>query len=578
MHEFRKQNRIPRQAIDGFLNAPDRPQLSNRPLGRRALSRDRFRPSSGRAVDDFRRPEGYHASNRQNVGGFNQPPQQAAASSGVPPRPAARAAGSEGSLLHMTLPGGSLHEKKKHGRKGRKNKDAKPLTKRRKILRWAARSTIALLIIVLIGGGFLFAKGYLKLHKVFKGGGAAAALSADVKPELLKGEGDGRVNIMMMGKGGENHAGGDLTDTILVASVDPVNKTATLVSIPRDLWVTVPGYGSSKINAVYSSHKTRALGQNAKDTDGAEKAGVSAVQGVVSQVLGIPIHYYSMIDFEGFQKAVNTVGGVDIDVPANLAVKERLWNPVTRKNYDLNVPAGKQHFDGERALFFTRTRYTSARGDFDRSERQRLFIQSLSQKILSAGTYTNPVKINQLMSDFGDHIATDMSVNNALRLMTIGKSIGGNFISVGLADPPNNYLRTDNVNGQSVVRPTAGFGDYSQIQNFIRNTLKDPYIAKENPSIMVLNGTGTSGLATAKGDLLKTYGYNVVSVGDAPTSSYTRTTIVDMTGGKKKFTLHYIEKRFGVKSTTKLPDPAIQATGADFVIILGQDATANSQN
>ncbi|HEY5805911.1 MAG TPA: LytR C-terminal domain-containing protein, partial [Candidatus Saccharimonadales bacterium] len=128
----------------------------------------------------------------------------------------------------------------------------------------------------------------------------------------------------------------------------------------------------------------------------------------------------------------------------------------------------------------------------------------------------------------------------------------------------------DNVDGQSVVRPTAGYGDYSEIQNYIRNSLKDPYLAKENATLSVLNGTATAGLATKQANLLKSYGYNVTVIADAPTQDYTRTTLVDMTGGNKPFTRNYLEKRLGVKAVTKVPDANIQAQGVDFVVILGQ--------
>ncbi|MBX6334333.1 LCP family protein, partial [Candidatus Saccharibacteria bacterium] len=320
---------------------------------------------------------------------------------------------------------------------------------------------------------------------------------------------------------------------------------------------------------VYANAKSRALNET-QDKEKAERAGVSALQDVIGQVLGIPIHYYGMIDFEGFKQAVDIVGGVDIDVPTELAVKEYLWDSTTGKHYYLNVSAGPQHFDSTKALYFTRSRQTSLRGDFSRSERQRLFIQALAKKVLSAGTYTNPLKISQLMSAFGDHMSTDLSVNNALRLFDIANGMDLSQIkSIGLADPPNNYVRTDTVGDQSVVRPTAGFGDYSEIQNYIRNVLKDPYLAKEDARVAVLNGSTIAGLAAKTAEELKTYGYNVAVVGDAPTQDYARTILIDVTDGKKPFTKNYLEKRLNVKATTKVPE-GVQTQDVDFVIILGR--------
>jgi LCP family protein required for cell wall assembly len=479
------------------------------------------------------------------------------------------------SMLHMTLPGGQgLGGKKEQKRQSKKIRGGRW----HGIRKWGLRSAMVFGALLLLGGGYLGIKALSKVNKVFRGGGAAAALQANVKPELLKGEGEGRINVLLLGRGGGNHDGPDLTDTILVASIDPINKTASLVSIPRDLWVTTNG-SSTKINAVFANAKYRALNNNPKDKAGSDTAGAKALEGVITDVLGIPLHYYGIVDFEAFKQSVDTVGGVDITVPEELAVSEHLWDETTGKNYYLNVPAGLQHFDGQRALFFTRSRHTSARGDFDRAERQRLFIQALSSKVLSSSTFTNPVKISQLMDNFGDHIATDFSLNNAVRLMQLAKGIKtSNIKSIGLADPPNNYLTTGMIGSASVVLPRDGVGDYAAIQSYIRNTLRDPYLAKENAGVTLLNGTGTAGLATAKSDQLKSYGYNVLGIGDAPTQAYPTTVIVDMTAGKKPYTKNYLQKRFGVKATTKLPDATIQAGTADFVIILGQDATANSKN
>lgn len=566
MDNFRRRNREDhRRAIDGVLNAPIRSYGVRQPQGGRRPSQfDGLKPTGGRRVDDFKRPDGLHVVS--TPGGV-----RASTAPGPMLSRGGRTA-QKASLLHMTLPNGSMFGEAKRPAKDKAKAKTEKRSKWRTFRKWSLRSALALTILAVVIGGFLVFKGFFKLNKVFKGGGEAAALNNGVTPELLKGEGDGRVNILLLGKGGPGHAGADLTDTIIVASIDPFNKTANLVSIPRDLWVTVPGYGSSKVNAVYANGKSRSLNSAPKDKDKAERAGVSAVQGVISEVLGIPIHYYSMIDFEGFKQAVDIVGGVDIYVPKELAVQEHLWDSTRHRPYYLNVPAGQQHFDSTKALYFARSRHTSARGDFTRAERQRLFIQALSRKILSAGTYTNPLKISQLMTAFGDHLSTDLSVNNALRLVDIAKGMDMSKLkSIGLADPPNNFVRTDNVNGLSIVRPTAGLNDYSQIQNYIRNTLKDPFLAKENARIAVLNGTSASGLATKKADQLKSYGYNVTVIDTAPTQDYGNTIFVDLTRGQKPFSKSYLEKRFGVKATTILPDANISSQDIDFVIILGQN-------
>lgn len=446
-------------------------------------------------------------------------------------------------------------------------------SKKKKVFKVFAFLCVGLLLI----GGLFFGNAFLKARKIFGGGGGAPALDANVDPTKLNGEGDGRVNILLLGKGGSGHDGADLTDTILIASIDPIQKEASLLSIPRDFWVK-NDVGQSKINAVYALAKNKVLtGKKTGDiNDRAEQAGLAAIESKIEEVSGIPIHYHVMVDFAAFEQAINTVGGVDINVTKDGEVYERLYDTIIGKPYTLDVKAGQNHFDGQRALFYARSRHTSARGDFDRAERQRAVIIALKEKIMSAGTYGNPIKLNQLVNEFGSHVRSNLSTGEVLRVYDIMKGIDSSKIgSVGLADPPNNFVTTDNVNGQSIVRPKAGLYDYSEIQNFVRNALKDGYIKNENASIAVFNGSTVVGLAAKRATDLRSFGYNITVVDNAPTKNYSQTTLVDLTGGKKKYTLHYLEQRLKVTAVTSLPDASINPNGAEFVIILGQNESTS---
>ncbi|MBI1857248.1 LCP family protein [Candidatus Saccharibacteria bacterium] len=464
-----------------------------------------------------------------------------------------------------------------YGNNSRSNMDnLPPVAKPKKHRNWKKiikRSSLALIVLTLLLGGFLFAKGYWKLHKVFRGGGGAIGLEENVDPTRLKGEGDGRVNVLLLGIGGDGHEGPDLSDTILIASIDPIQKTAALLSIPRDLWVKPAGYGYMKINSVYANNKYSALAKKMNEKDAVE-FGLSALDKEVEKDFGITMNYHALVDARGFEQAINTVGGVDVNVDAASTVHEVLWDDIGNKTYTLDVKQGQQHFDGRRATFYARSRHASPRGDFDRTERQRLLILALKNKIFSLGTFSNPIKISKLIDDFGDRISVNMKVNEMLRLYDLGKDIG-NIASLGLADPPNNFVTTDNINGISIVRPRAGLMDFSEIQNYVRNALKDGYIANEDAKVMVLNGTETVGLASKKADFLKSYGYNISAVADAPTKNYQKTILVDLRGGIKKYTKNYLEKRLGVKAVSKLPDINIAPGTADFVIILGQNEANN---
>ncbi len=437
------------------------------------------------------------------------------------------------------------------------------------------RRGVAIAVVMVITlGGLLVSQSYLKLHQVFRGGtGTAAALKDNVDPNLLKGEGRGRVNILLLGRGGGNHEGPDLTDSMMLVSVDPVNHTSTLLSLPRDLWVSVPSTGVMKLNSVWESGEFQYLG---KETPGstnpkAVSAGFKTVDQAVSQIMGIDIDYNVLVDFQAFQQAVDTVGGVDVNVPVDLVDPTMAWensnNPVLAK-------AGLDVFNGKQALKYVRSRETSS--DFARADRQRAVLLALKGKVESISTLSNPLKLSGLLNTFGNNVQTDLSLKNAQRLYTILKLVKGNKIGSIDLDGNNQpgssqYVQDGNVNGQSVVLPKAGLFQYSDIQAYIRSQLKDPYILREHARIEILNGTLTPGLASNMQTQLQRYGYNVTSIGNAPSTGWIQTTLIDLTHGKDKYTKHYLEERFNTTAADHLDNNSIPTNGADFVIIIGND-------
>ncbi len=541
---FKRHNRRPDfGAIDGFVRH-NRPEQGSIGFSHRQAKAQPSRPDIGK----FERTEGFHAAIQPTIATTSALDGTAVLDQPVLDEPVARP-----------------HRKRRLWRRKRQSAHARPTWRK-----FALRGAAVLSVFVILTGGYIITKGILKARQVLKGGSAgAAALQENVDPSQLKGEGDGRVNILFLGKGGTGHTAPDLTDTILIASIDPVQKDAAILSIPRDLYVKVPNYGSMKINGAYAAAKNSYLGKHAKDKDvaeQAEKAGLESIENTLETTLGIPIHYYAMIDFDGFKQAIDAVGGVDVNVTTS--VYEVMY--INGRNYVLDVKKGKQHFDGFRALAYSRSRHSTPRGDFDRSARQREIIVALKEKIFSLGTFGNPVKISQLLDAFGDHIRTNLSLGELMRLYEIGKGIEANKISsIGLADPPNNFVTTGQINGLSVVVPRAGVDNFKDIQNFVRNALRDSYLKKEDASIAVYNGTSTNGLAASKAEELKSFGYNITTVANAPTKNYPKTVVVDLRGGAKKYTQHYLEQRFKTTAVTSIPDSNIPAGNADFVIILG---------
>jgi hypothetical protein len=283
-----------------------------------------------------------------------------------------------------------------------------------------------------------------------------------------------------------------------------------------------------------------------------------------------------VVDFAAFKQTVDAVGGVTVNVP------ETLYDPtIAWENHGNSYIAmkGPQTFNGAKALLYARSRETSS--DFARGQRQRLLMVAIKDKTFTLGTFSNPVKVSHLLSSLGNNVYTDFTLDDMTALYKIMQKIPSNKItSLDLVTAPHDYLTTGNMNGLSIVRPKDGLFDYDAIQNYVRNALKDSYIAKENSNIAIYNATTVVGMAGKQSTYLKSYGYNVVTVGNTPTpTNPPKTQIIDLTKGADKYTKHYLEGRYGVASTTNLPASlgVTPPTGTNFVIIVGEDvANANS--
>lgn len=549
MDNFKKPKKHESKSVDGFIaNVPklNSPQLNKHPgkLG--------DAPQSENRLDAPRHIDGFVAQQKINELQPVNPVQHA-------PHNTQQEAATDKSPV------------KKHHWYSRKKRSEAP--KKKKKLKVVG---LSLLAVTLIAGGYFGLNLWNVARRVLKGGSEGAlALQKNIDPVKLNGEGDGRVNILLLGKGGGNHPGADLTDSIMIASIDPIAKEAALFSLPRDLWVKAPNLWSMKINAVYSSAKQKAYSINETDDAAAEKAGVQAIENVIKDITGVPLHYYIMIDFLAFQQAVDAVGGVDINVPEPLYDYMQAWD---NNNNPLIADAGQQQFDGKKALLYARSRYSSS--DFARGERQRQIIIALQQKVLQLGTFSNPVTVTKLLNTVGSNVTTDLSLSEIMRIYDIGKDIQSTSIaSFSLTDEGNILVKTDNINESSVVVPKAGTFNYEAIRSYARNSLRDSFLKSEDAKIVILNGSGIEGLATKRSDELKSFGYNVIKIDNAPRDDYVTTELIDFTNGVKKYTKRYLEQR--LKVLTASGDSGIDNTlyNADFVIIIGSNEnTSNSQN
>jgi LCP family protein required for cell wall assembly len=456
--------------------------------------------------------------------------------------------------------------KQKKEKRQRKFFFKKPLTLKRGIL----RGFYGLILIGVIVGGFLGFKFFQNIDKVF-GGNPISNLSALFNSTPLNGESSGRVNILLAGDSSDQigHGGADLTDSILILSVDTKNHTAFLLSIPRDLWVNIPTLGYQKINA---ANDVTSFSQN-----GFPSGGMGQLQEIVQNDLGIPIDYYALSDYTAFSNAVDAVGGVRVDIQS--PDPRGLYDP----NVKLDLPNGWVTLNGQTALNLARARgdgygsYGFPDSDFDRTQHQRQIFTAIVSKAQTLGFLDNPVKISDLFNAFGNNVETNLTLQNVLRLDTITKGINLNNIksyaycstlTIGDDGCTNAVLTTytDPYSGQEALIPTEGIGDYSQLAQYYQKLTSNNPIVKEGASVIVLNGGNTEGLAGDYKTYLATKQITVDSVADA-SEYYPTTEIMDDSSGADPNTLAELKAVFGTNVVAN--NPYVNPSGANFVVILG---------
>ncbi len=351
--------------------------------------------------------------------------------------------------------------------------------------------------------------------------GAAVAPLASGKKDI-----DGTAqNILLLGNdsragatpaelkalGTQNDGGSANTDTMMLMHLPANGSKASVISFPRDSYVAIPGYGSNKLNAAYPDGYNAAKAKGATELD-AESAGIAVLSATLSQLTGLHIDHYMMINLLGFYRISNAIGGVPVLMCT--AVKE--------SNSGINLPAGlTKNLEGSQALAFVRQRYGFANGlgDLDRIKRQQYFLTQVFHTVTKAGTLLDPFKIQDLLNAVSSSLITDPSID-----------------ILGLA---NDFQQMSSGNLTFQTVPTDGFADNSAgsvvvvhpaaVQAFVQNLI-DPVatptpttVAPSTVTVDVLNGSSENGAASRAGDALKAHGFVIDQVGTAPTQLATTT-------------------------------------------------------
>jgi LCP family protein required for cell wall assembly len=435
---------------------------------------------------------------------------------------------------------------------GRPRATARPTTRRRLPQRPVSRvaAVVAAIVLVLACAWLLplLFKGQQLVSDIFVPPGPRPTVEG-VPSNFPNWDKKERVNILLMGLD-TREENNTRSDTLILVSIDPANKTVGMMSIPRDLWVQIPGYGENRINAAYQFGLS----------DGVPGGGPGLVEATVEQNLGIPVHYFAEIDFQGFVRVVDALDGIVVDVPRPL-----LDNEYPAENFAfmrIYIPSGLQQMDGRTALQYVRSRHADS--DLSRNQRQQGVLLALKQKGLQLNIIT---KLDNLLTQLQGAVKTDLSLSQAGSLGQLAQQIpAGSIRSYSITA---DMTSPGNVNGAEVLIP-----DWAQIRAQVRAMMSDSRLENEAARILVLNGTETAGLAGRTRDRLAAAGLSVADVGQAPnTGNYPRTQLLDYTGGEKPATVEKLRKELSLESNqVRAGLAADRPANIDLVLIVGDDA------
>lgn len=401
---------------------------------------------------------------------------------------------------------------------------------------------------------------------------------------VMIGQADDRINILLLGIGGEGHDGPYLSDTNIILSIKPSTEQVAMISVPRDLAAKINNYGYRKIN------NANAFGEMEQPGNGGEYA-----RHIFENTFNIDIPYYARVDFTAFKEIIDNVGGITVDVERSFTDNSY---PGPNDSYQtVSFEAGQQELNGERALIFSRSRHgnNGEGSDFARARRQQIMLSALKKKMLSSSTYLNPLTLQKIISSLSRHIVTNLDLSQIAFLANLGKDIDSdNIRHLVLDDSPTGFLKPIiGENGAYLLAPKSGtFNDISIAINTIFDatstavhTAPVPKIISTTPSITIpaarieiQNGTWRAGLAALKKQELETEKLFVSTIKNSAQRPISSTVIYILNKNTPEKTVQAIVKKIGASTSYTLPEwlniaynENASSTKPDILIMLGED-------
>ena len=387
-------------------------------------------------------------------------------------------------------------------------------------------------------------------------------------------DGASRVTILLMGIDTEvaidpnghvspDRSGPARSDTMILLTIDPQSKTAGMMSIPRDLWTNVPGFGFAKINtAFYDGDANKLPG-----------GGPELAMRTVEQVIGVPVQYYAVMEFWAFTNLIDEIGKIDVFVPKKIII-----DPVGPGADKIMLSAGMHKLGGVEALGYVRQRHTDG-GDVDRSQRQQDVILAVRDKVLNPANFPTlvanaPAIYNEIQSG----VRTNLTFDDIMRLGMLAKDVPPENIKRGVIDYTMVTLQDLMINGQkqSIMKAIADKIRVMRDEIFTASGALTPMatgsaldLAKqEGATVAVYNSSLTTGLAQRTADYFKSQGINVVATGNSQLFPGA-TEVVDHRG--RLYMLKYLQELFGLNSGSQIISKYDPSSAADIDIILSDD-------
>lgn len=390
--------------------------------------------------------------------------------------------------------------------------------KREHLLKRTVTVLLAALLVLLLLIGTLKVLVRLKAMTLGMVGMAAAELPVDS---------NGLTNVLLLGEGNSDHSGIDLTDTVMIASLDPKGtKSAVLLSIPRDTYILkTEKMGAGRINSLYRDYKNSLVRQG-KTAGVASNESLRQLATEIGTLFGLELHGAVKVNFSGFEQTVDSIGGIDVVVPEDLLDTQYPGPDYSYTTFSL--AAGTQHLDGATALKYARSRHSTS--DFSRSARQQQIIAATAKKLKEGGLIKNAGKLMEILSIVSKNVESTFTTRELLGLAEMGKAIETNrIVNMQLHDQnglfgslikPGGFLYApprEEFEGASVLLPVSipEFPiSWKQVQALSNIFFQKRELLILSPSITVLNAGAVEGSARKLGGELYRYGFAVIQTGN----------------------------------------------------------------